>query len=546
MSAAADREQTLRQAIACHETGRLREAERLYRQLLTEDPADADALQLLGLLASQLGHPEDGGRLIEESLRIRPGHSGALMNLGVVRAQLGRTAEARACLEEALRLSPGNSNILSNLGGLLAQMGDVAAAEAHYRMAVAGNPESPQYRISLGNTLEQLGRAADAVEQYREVIRLQPDSALAYLRLSTLARNGHGEFTDHDVDSVRGLLAHVELPDDDRYLLNFALGSALEQRRRHEEAFEYYRRGNEVRRANLSREGRGFDRERHRRSIDRLTEICSGDYFARVTGFGNPSRLPIFIVGMPRSGTSLVEQILASHPRVVGTGESREIPTALGTVCSRARAPYPDCLQFLDAELSRQLAGVYVDRLRLLAGTAERVTDKLPENHLYIGFIATLLPGAHFIHCRRDPRDVCVSCFTQAFANDAYAFTLDLDDLAFFHRQCERLMEHWRRVLPGRILDVCYEELVADPEPVCRRMLAHCELDWDPRCLNFHANSRAVQTPSALQVRKPVYTNSIGRWRRYGEQIRPLLDAFGDGPVAGPAARGSGADPAPL
>jgi len=293
-----------------------------------------------------------------------------------------------------------------------------------------------------------------------------------------------------------------------------------------EEAFRHCDQGNAYKGQLLRLQGNTFQSGAHGNFVDRLIATFGTDYFQRVQGFGSGRPLPVFIVGMPRSGTSLVEQILASHPAVVGAGEIRnlkqlvaELPTELGSP-----ADYPECLAGLDRPVSRRLAERYLQGLRSLGKGKPRVTDKVPMNFHQLGLIATLWPRATIIHCRRDPRDVCWSCYFQNF-REVY-FACDLRKLGAYYRQYERLMAHWRKVLPVRILDVCYEELVENLEQLSRDLVAFCGLPWDDACLRFHQTRRIVRTSSNLQVRRPVYKSSVGYWKNYETYLGPLLEAL--------------------
>jgi hypothetical protein len=354
-------------------------------------------------------------------------------------------------------------------------------------------------------------------------LRLDPDcvSALATVAIHDLYPLGASE-----IERIRTLLARPNLPPARGCVLHLGLANLRQRAGAYDEAFGHFRQGNALRRGLFQQQGTAFDPAAHRACVDAIIRTFDAAYFQRVAGFGLDSEVPVFIVGMPRSGTSLLEQILASHPQVAGGGELRHVPRLVDALPAQLRAPegYPGCMARVDGPAIRSLAERHLERLTRLGGAALRVTDKLPVNFLHLGLIATLFPRARIIHCRRDPLDVCVSCYTSYFRG--LHFTWDLNDLGQYYRQYERLMAHWRTVLPLPILDVVYEELVADPEAVSRELVAFCGLDWDARCLAFHENPRAVHTVSALQVRRPMYTNSVGRWRRYAAHLQPLLEAL--------------------
>jgi hypothetical protein len=279
-------------------------------------------------------------------------------------------------------------------------------------------------------------------------------------------------------------------------------------------------------RRHFQQTGAAFDAAAHRRRVDWLIRTFTPEFFRQVEGVGLDPETPVFIVGMPRSGTTLVEQILSRHPQVFGAGELRDVDRLAEALTAPVEAVGGDSnvLAALARQKGRDLAERHLHRLTRLGGAALRVIDKLPINFLHLGLIATLFPRARVLHCRRDRLDTCLSCYVQYF--HALNFTWDLEDLGKYHREYERLMAHWRTALPLRLLDVSYEELVSDQEAVSHRMIAFCGLDWDERCLAFHENPRPVHTMSMLQVRRPMYASSVGRWRRYEKQLEPLRKAL--------------------
>src|SRR5208283_4743952 len=280
------------------------------------------------------------------------------------------------------------------------------------------------------------------------------------------------------------------------------LARRAEQAGRHDEAFAHYRQGNDSARQMFAQVGQAFDPHEHCRQVDRLLAAFDRPYFERAGALGSASELPVFIVGMPRSGTTLVEQILASHPQVFGAGELPDIQKLEAALPGILGEPYPACMERLDRATVQALAGGHLQRLAERGGAARRITDKQPSNHLHLGLIRTLFPRARVIHCRREPLDTCLSCYFHHF--EAMPFTTSLEWLGVCYRQYQRLMAHWRDVLPGGFLEIRYEDLVADQEAVTRQLVAFCGLEWDERCLAFHENPRAVQTASAVQVRQPI------------------------------------------
>jgi hypothetical protein len=346
--------------------------------------------------------------------------------------------------------------------------------------------------------------------------------------LSQLAAEGFRELTPHEARTVAEAADDPRLPAEDRCRISFAIARTHDRANRYGEAFEYGRRANDLRREIDGRAGLVYDPAAFARRIDQLIALFTPEYFARVRGFGTDAETPVFVVGMMRSGTTLVEQILASHPRAFGAGELSDLVRLLAALPARLRTTteFPACVNLLDESTARVVAGEYVQRLRALGGAADRVVDKMPTNYLWLGFIATFFPNARIIHCRRDPVDTCLSCFFQDFASP-HPYTSDLRHMGHYYRQYERLMAHWATVLPVRVFELNYEELTTDQEAVSRRMVEYCGLPWDDRCLRFNENKRVVRTASALQVRRPMYTSSVGRWKRYEPFLGPLLEEMG-------------------
>jgi Flp pilus assembly protein TadD len=471
----------LDKAMQDHRAGRLAEAELGYRQALQLDPDNPDALHLLGILAGAMGDHAKAAELVGRSLR-RKQTSDAYLHLGVAHAALGRIPEAVKNLRTTIRLDPRN-------------------ALAHHH---------------LGNAYSQIGRREEARAAYRAAIGLKPDLAEAYSNLGLIATWREGD------PEARALLALGErvdtLPAAARIHVHYALGKYHDDTGDPDRAFAHWREG-----AGLKRRTVSFDADANDRAMAQIAASFPSGPWSSMKTQGDPSDLPIFVLGMPRSGTSLVEQILASHPEVHGAGEVGFLRAALAGLQIR-----PDLLQAatlesgpLAEELRRRGAG-YVARLSSLAPKARRITDKLPNNFQLIGAIQLALPNAAIVFCRRDLRDVCLSCYQTLFMH-GHAWSYDLLELARYALAFERLMAHWKEVLPGRILELDYETLVTRPEEQARRLIAHCGLGWDDRCLEFHKSARAVRTASLGQVRQPINRASVGRWRRYESQLATLL-----------------------
>jgi tetratricopeptide (TPR) repeat protein len=475
----------------------------------------------LALAVARLERLDDQPELLRKALASEPHNPKLYLRLGFVLIDLGRVEDAAAALEQALALDPKSHDAINLLGRIAFMRGALDAALTHYRRALELKPDSADLHNSTGHVLHALGRVDEASHAYLNALAFEPNNTRFYLNLADTKT-----FTkdDRNLLAMQALECDASIPESERMYLYFALGKAFTDLNEHARAFEYLLRGNALKRAQIT-----YDEMSTLTLFERTKTLFTPTLIKKRARHGERSRLPVFIVGMPRSGTSLIEQVLASHPRVFGAGEL----TSLEDIISKERAsrnllPYPDCIPTLDAASITQIGARYLAEMRRLAPTdATRVTNKMPSNYLFLGLIHMALPNARIIHIVRDPVDTCISCFSKLFAL-AHNYTYDLAELGRYHRGYQRLMAHWHHALPpGRILDVRYEDVVADLEGQARRIIAHCGLDWDERCLAFHQTVRPVRTASAMQVRRPIYTNSIRRQPAYEPFLGPLLVALG-------------------
>ena len=500
--------------------GKLDEATACYQEAVRLQPDLFAAQNNLGDALLKQGKLEQAEACLRQALLLRPDRGELHYNLGKVLQARGQGAEARTCLERAVRLKPDLAQGHSSLGILLVQEGEDDAALPYFEQAVRLQPREASAHSNLATALVEQGKAPEAADHYREALRLNPNCIAA---LGNVAIHDLFPLTDDQIGRIHTLLTHPRLPLAEASILHFALANLRSRAGDDEGAFDHFHQGNALRRRLYQQTGGAFDPEAHRRETDRRIRTFTPEYFRRVEGFGLDTETPLFIVGMPRSGTTLVEQILSRHPAVFGAGELADV----GRLAEALNAPaggHPPYADLMDRQKVQVLAGRHLERLTRLGGAALRVSDKMPTNFLHLGVIATLFPRARVVHCRRDPLDTCVSCYLQHF--HGLNFTYDLTDLGAFYREYERLMAHWRAALPLRLLEVSYEELVSNQEEVSRRMVAFCGLDWDERCLSFHENPRPVHTRSTLQVRRPIYTSSVGRWKRYEKHLQPLREAL--------------------
>jgi tetratricopeptide (TPR) repeat protein len=579
--------QALAAAAALRTAGRPAEAERLYRVVLASTPKHFDALHALGVILLERGAPQKALAPLEQAVSLNPRSAEAHNDLGMALATLGRPGDAIAHFENAISLNPDFATAHNNLGNALKAERRFGDAIRHFKQAIALRPDYPTAEFNLAGALAKQERHQDAVTHYRKALAGRPDwigalcglgsslhltdqtdqglacferalaldpacaeahhgigvtqQALGRLRESqlafenavalapampayhrTLAETKHFRADDPQLAAMEGLARRMDTyGDEQRAALHFALGKAYADLGRHAISFEHLIQGNAIKHR-LD----GYDERAHLDMMRHIEKVFTPELLRRQPGAGDPSRLPILIVSMPRSGSTLIEQVLASHPGIFGAGELRFL--SRGAKAFRGRSVhecFPEIANHLSAGQLRQFGARYIEHLRSLAPAAERVTDKLPSNYLYIGLVHMALPNARIIHARRDALDTCVSCFTHHFG--AKSFTSDLGALGRYYRSYEVLMAHWRAVLPpGVMIEVQYEELVADFENYARRIVAFCGMEWDPRCLVFHETTRPVRTASVMQVREPIFASSIGRWRQYEPWLRPLMDAL--------------------
>lgn len=491
-------------------SGRADEAEASYRQALTLNPDFALALSNLGAVLRGLGKWDEAEALCRRAVELTPDDPRAWNNLGNVFMARERAGRAAECFRRAGEIHPGFQLAWSNLGGALVSLGRWDEAGRAFRQAVEADPQCAEAHNGLGVLEECLGHAAEAHECFSEAVRIKPDYVDA---LYNLSHSKGFVFDPAGLERIEALLEEGRLGQDDRAKLHFALAEHSLSLGRHDAAFEQAVRGNGARGRGFEASGRRFDPVAWDGSIDGLMALYTGDFFETRRNYGVKSEIPVFVLGMPRSGTTLVEQILASHPSVHGAGELRD----MALIAKQTG---------MDGEASRDLSRRYLDRLRKLAPHADRVIDKMPFNFLHLGLIALILPQARIIQCIRDPLDVGVSCFFQNFS-DPHPWSTDLNAIGRYYRSYERLMAHWKTVLPLRIHEIHYENLVRDQGGESRRLIEFLGLPWDEACLAFHETDRAVRTASNRQVREPVHSGSVGRWRAFKGHLEPLKQALG-------------------
>lgn len=549
--------QRMDQATAHYEAGRLPQAEKICRLILQTQPEFSPALFQLGLIAVSVGKTSQAAELMAEASRLDPSSGLYFRSLGEVYRRLGRLGEAIASARQAVRLLPGNSNAHYNLALALADSGNLAAAAEHYRTALANNPAHGLAANNLGTVLQRQGDEPGAEKAFARAVAIDPRHAEAQTNLGALfslrgelqraracfeaAINAAPDFVNahynlctlkkyHRDDPHLTALAAVArnartLPDEARLRFCFAYGKALEDIARYDEAFAAYAEGNRLKRATLN-----YDEQKTAQKIAHIIKTYDA-VFAAAPLTGCTDATPVFIVGMPRSGTTLIEQILATHSRVHGAGEIHDLGQVISdlTGCP-PEGQYMGWLKAADEQLLSRIGAAYVARLRVRDSRALRITDKMPGNYYYVGLIRKILPKAKIIHVVRDPMDICFSNFSRLF-DRTMDFAYDLAELGRYYRNYRQLMDHWKAVLPAdTVLDVRYEDLVQNQEAQSRRLLAYCGLEWEDACLAFHKNPRRVSTASTAQVREPMYQSSVARWKHFEAhlgELRAAIDGTG-------------------
>ena len=527
------------------ELKRPEEAETVYRKALEPNPNNPDTLDNLALALKDLDRLDEAAELMRRALTIESRDEKLFVHYATVLLDQHKTDDAASANERALALNADNHDAVNLAGRIAFERGDLGAALMHYRRALALKPDLADAYNNMGNVLKELGQLDQAQEAYLQAIRLDPTIAGVYVNLADSRKFTAG---DPHLAAMEALAAKTDgLSKTDRMQLDFALGKAYGDLKDYRRSFKHLLAGNAAKRATIS-----YDEASAFALFERIEAVFTKKLITQKSGGGDPSPLPIFVLGMPRSGTTLIEQIIASHPMVHGAGELMTFNDVVLSVRGPDgnTIPYPEFMPALDAQALRQIGARYVADVRKLvpslslptsvgakAGGSERVTDKMPSNYYFAGLIHLALPNAKIIHSVRDPIDTCVSCFSKLFTAEQN-HTYDLGELGRYYQRYERLMAHWHRVLPaGSILDVRYEEVVADLDTMARRIIAYCGLPWDDRCLSFHETDRPVRTASATQVRQPIYKTAVGRWRAYEQELGPLLAALSGSAEPEPAAR---------
>ena len=503
---------------ALRDQSKLDKAVDSYRRALSLKPAYAEAHYNLGNALNDQGRLNEVIACYRQALVLNPNYAEVHYNLGNVFKDINKLEEAIASYKRALSLKPDYVDAYNNLGGVLKDQGNLDEAIVSFQKALLLQPDSAEMHYNLGVIYRELGRLEEAVSCYKKALWLKSDYTAAFKDLTTII-----QFSE--IDGVVAAMAdhynNGDLPDADRIILGFALGKVYEDLRDYTKAFGYLLEAN-----NLKRKSYKYSIHNDQTFINSIKKIFSPDFMASHEGFGYEDGTPIFIVGMPRSGTTLVEQILASHSQVFGAGELAILTNLANTICTgKTATQFPECMLELDMDAFEKMGLEYINKIREYSYDAAYITDKMPYNFLHVGLIRTILPNAKVIHCMRNPMDTCFSIFKNYFKEE-HGYAYDMSELGQYYDLYQDLMAYWDNIMPGFIYTLRYEELVSDQQKQTQSLLDYCGLPWDEACVNFHKTERRVSTVSLAQVRQPIYKDSVELWKCYEKQLEPLRKAI--------------------
>lgn len=507
----------LADAFEMEKTGKQKEAEEIYRDILKHDPENVDALRLLaGLATSQNGHRE-AEILLKRALELAPDYGKALADLVINQAEQEKIYDALEYAAQLTRVGADNPDSFLLMGNVYSAAGRFEDAIASYRKTLEMSPEHPGALSGLAHNLKTIGNQDESIAMYRKCIATNPYFTETYWSLANLKTFS---FTENEVNSMEKLLDHPHIPDASLVHLCNALGFQYENQKDYDRAFAHFEKCNATK-----RRLEFYDPVETEFMYDRIIDVFDQE-FVNLTPAGEDFDVtPIFIIGLPRSGSTLLEQILASHSQVEGTHELSDLSRVMKEIPDRlkTRQHYPEALSGADAAFFAELGQAYLDRTKKYRSGSPYFTDKNPNNFIHVGLVHLALPNAVLINARRHPLDSCLGSFKQLFAT-GQGFSYDLADIGEYYLEYERLMDHWNDILPGKVLDVRYEDVVANVDEQVRRILDHCGLPFEEQCVRFHETERAVKTASSEQVRRPIYSSSVNLWRNYEKHLQPVIE----------------------
>ncbi|MFZ5502215.1 MAG: sulfotransferase [Pseudomonadota bacterium] len=503
------------------EEDRLEEAEETLQKALRINPKYAEAVCNMSGVKLALEKNDEALAGYQRALKLRPDYVEALMGLSKTHQSMENFPEAKTAAERTLELNPANHKVHGLLGSVYRELGQQQDAESAYLKSLDLKPEYGDAILGLGDLCMEIGQMERAEELFSRALSYKPDSLAARIHLSQVRK------VRPDDENLAALLAKEKdiekFPEGRQMSLHFALGKCLDDIKDYDRAFPHFLAGCKLKRAKLD-----YDPQATTAQFAEIAQLFSKENIERLRGAGNDDPTPIFVLGMPRSGTTLTEQIIASHPDVFGAGELPDLLRIAHRKTRSDQSRFPDNLKNLDAATLTKWGTEYLSCVRQRNADSARITDKMPANFFMVGLIHLMLPKAKIIHVNRNPVDTCLSCFTRLFKRKQ-EHTYDLAELGRYYTDYARLMNHWRTVLPaGAFLDIQYEDTVADQEAQARRLLEYCELGWHDACLDFHKTERPIRTASVTQVRQPIYTSSVERWRKYEKFLDPLLNELGE------------------
>jgi predicted Zn-dependent protease len=501
----------------------LPKSERILRPFLHDHPTDVGAIRMLAEAGARLGHYDEAEKLLARCMDLAPGFHAARFNYATVLHRQNKPTQALAQTEELLKRHPKDAGYRNLEAAVLARLGETERAIQSYEKVLKTHPQQPKGWMSYGHTLKTAGRQNEAVAAYRKGIAQLPSLGEAYWSLANLKTF---RFTPEEISAMRAQLARTDLDEEDRYHLDFALAKALEDAGAYEESFAHYAAANALRRKKLN-----YDADETSRTVARMKALFTPQFLRERRGSGGDARDPIFVVGLPRSGSTLIEQILASHSQVEGTMELPDIMAIARKLGGRKKksdaSAYPETLSPLGGDELKALGEEYLVGTRIQRKTDRPFfVDKMPNNFIHAGLIHLILPNARIVDARRHPMACCFSNFKQHFAR-GQGFTYDLTDIGRYYADYVDIMRHFDLVLPGRVHRVIYEEMVADPEDEVRRLLEYCGLPFEPGCLRFYENDRVVRTASSEQVRMPIFKDAVEHWQNFEPWLTPLKGVLG-------------------
>ena len=503
-----------RKALQHFKEGRLQQAEEVCQRILSKQQY-AGANLILAWIAHQQRKFDVAIERYQQYLGVKPKDAEAHFTLGLALKESGQTQKAIKCFEQALRLRPDYVDARIKLAQVLGELGRAEEALVQLETVIELGPDNTQAHISLAVTLRELGHTELAVARLEQHLVAKPKCGELYYHIAMLSPK-------HElISAVEKLICDPGLPERDAIYCHLALGNIYQEGKSFDQAFSHFQKANM-----RYRETYSYDLKETTRFVDRLINVYSQRFFQRKREAVTATELPVFILGMPRSGSTLVEQIISSHPQVHGAGEIEAMPTITRSIAQQLEYanPYPECMSLFDGEMAKEYSARYLQDLALHSSTAKRITDKMPGNFFRVGLIKALFPDARIIHCQRNHLDSGISIFLNFFPDLKWSF--ELTELGNYCLDYQRLMSHWHRLFPGEIFDVQYEELVMDQERVSKQLIDYLGLEWHEKCLDFHNNERDVRTHSNIQVRQPMYKNSINRWKHYESHLQPLIEVL--------------------